>query len=61
VLGDTLRHISEWTPVGTVMTVFQSAVHQTAWDSHSWLSLAACFGYVVVCAGMGIRWFRWDA
>jgi hypothetical protein len=31
------------------------------WSSRDTLSLLACFGYIVVCAGIGIRWFQWDA
>ena len=61
VLGDTFKNISQWTPVGTIITVFQSALHQTAWDGHTWWSLLACFGYVVICSAAGIKWFQWDA
>lgn len=60
-LGTTFKSISEWTPVGTVIAVFQSALHQTAWDSHTWLSLLACFGYIFVCTAIGIKWFKWDS
>jgi ABC-2 type transport system permease protein len=60
-LGSTFQNISQWTPVGVVITVFQSAPHQMAWDGQTWLSLLACFGYIVVCAAIGIRWFKWDA
>jgi ABC-2 type transport system permease protein len=31
-----------------------------AWYSRDTLSLLACFGYIVVFAGIGIRWFQWD-
>lgn len=61
VLGSTFQTFSKWTPVGTIMAVFQGALHQAPWDGHSWLSLLACFGYIVVFAGIGIKWFRWDA
>lgn len=61
VLGSTFQTFSKWTPVGTIMAVFQGALHQAPWDGHSWLSLLACFGYIVIFAGIGIKWFRWDA
>jgi len=60
ILGSTFQTISKWTPVGTIITVFQSALHQTAWNGHTSLSLLACFGYVIVFSTIGIIWFRWD-
>lgn len=61
ILGATFKNISEWTPVGVIIAVFQSALHQTSWDGTTWLSLLACFGYIVVCTVVGIVWFKWDA
>ncbi len=60
-LGTTIQTISKWTPVGVVITVFQGALHQTAWNGHVWQSLLACFGYIFVCAAIGIKWFKWEA
>jgi ABC-2 type transport system permease protein len=60
-LGTTFENISKWTPVGTVIAVFQGTLHQTTWDSHAWLSLLACFGYILVFSAIGIKWFKWDA
>lgn len=60
-LGSTIQTISKWTPVGTVMTIFEGALHEVAWNGQSWLSLLVCFGYIVMCASIGIVWFRWDA
>lgn len=61
VLGSTFQNISEWTPVGVVITVFQSIPNQTVWDGHIWLNLLACVGYIIVFATIGIKWFKWDA
>ena len=61
ILGTTIQNVSQWTPVGVVITVFQGALGQMDWDGHTWLSLLACFGYIVVCAAIGIKWFQWDA
>jgi len=61
ILGDTFQTFSKWTPVGTIMSVFQSVLHQVAWDGHTTLSLLACFGYIAVCGFIGIRWFQWEA
>ena len=59
-LGSTFQNISKWTPVGTIIAVFQCAIHQKAWNGYTWLSLSVCFGYIVVCGAIGIKWFQWD-
>ncbi len=60
-LGSFWGSISRWSPVGTVMTLFAGVLNLSAWDSRDTLSLVAAVGYIVVFAGIGIRWFQWDA
>jgi ABC-2 type transport system permease protein len=43
------------------MTLFAGVLNLHAWYSRDTLSLVACLGYIVVFAGIGIRWFQWDA
>ena len=43
------------------MTVFVGVLNLHAWYSRDTLSLIACAGYIIVFAGIGIRWFQWDA
>ncbi|HUB92962.1 MAG TPA: ABC transporter permease [Verrucomicrobiae bacterium] len=59
-LGSTWESIARWTPVGAVMTVFAGVLNLSAWSGHDSLSLLTCVGYIVVCAAIGIRWFRWE-
>jgi ABC-2 type transport system permease protein len=61
VLGTTFQNFAQWSPVGTVIAVFESAIQLTTWDSHAWLSLLACFGYIIVFTAIGIKWFQWEA
>jgi ABC-2 type transport system permease protein len=61
ILGNTFAAISKWTPFGTVITILQSALHQTQWTGHTSLALLACLGYVIVFSFIGIKWFRWEA
>jgi ABC-2 type transport system permease protein len=61
VIGDNIKTVSMWSPVGTIITVFLSAMHQTDWNSNSFYSLLACFGYILVFATLGIKYFQWDA
>ncbi len=61
VLGSAWESIARWTPVGALMTLFAGVLSLSAWSVRDSLSLLACGGYIVVCAAIGIRWFRWDA
>ncbi|WP_285727400.1 ABC transporter permease [Psychromicrobium xiongbiense] len=59
LLGDTLKAIADWSPVGALMTLFSDVLNQTAWSGQDTGSLLACIGYVLVFSLIGIRWFRW--
>lgn len=61
VLGNTIQTISKWTPIGTVIAILQSSLHQTQWTGHTSLSLLACFGYILVFSFIGIKWFKWES
>lgn len=60
-LGSFWSSVAKWSPVGAVMTLFAGVLNLHAWHSRDTLSLLACLGYIVVFAGIGIRWFQWDA
>jgi ABC-2 type transport system permease protein len=60
-LGSAWADIARWSPVGTVMTLFAGVLNLHVWDTRDTLSLVVCFAYIVGCAGIGIRWFQWEA
>jgi ABC-2 type transport system permease protein len=60
-LGAFWSSIARWTPVGVVMTLFAGVLNLHTWHSRDTFALLACFGYIAVFAGIGIRWFQWDA
>jgi ABC-2 type transport system permease protein len=60
-LGSAVQTFAQWTPVGTVITIFQSALHQVAWTDHTTSSLLACLGYIAACLSIGIKFFEWEA
>ena len=60
-LGSFWSSVARWSPVGVVMTLFAGVLNLHAWYSRDTLSVLACLGYIVVFAGIGIRWFQWDA
>ncbi len=60
-LGNTIANISKWSPIGTVIAILQSSLHQTQWTGHTSLALLACFGYIIVFSFIGIKWFKWES
>lgn len=60
-LGGFWDSVARWSPVGAVMTLFAGVIDLSTWDAHDSWSLLACVGYIVVFAGLGIRWFQWEA
>ncbi len=60
-LGSFWSSVARWTPVGAVMTLFAGVLDLHSWYSRDTLSLLACFGYIGVFAGVGIRWFQWES
>lgn len=61
VLGDTFKNISSWTPVGALIALFSGVQQLSAWSWTQTGALLACAGYLVVFAGIGIRWFQWES
>jgi ABC-2 type transport system permease protein len=60
-LGTTWGDIARWSPVGISMTLFAGVLNLHAWYSRDTISLIVAVGYIVICAGIGIRWFQWEA
>jgi ABC-2 type transport system permease protein len=60
-LGSVVESIARWAPVGVVMTLFAGVLNLSAWTAHDTLSLAVSVAYIVVFAGIGVRWFQWVA
>ena len=61
ILGDTMKTIADWSPVGALMTLFSDVLNHSPWKGQDTYSLLACLGYSFVFAFIGIRWFRWNA
>ncbi len=58
-LGTPIELISRWSPGGCVETLLSAAMGASAWSGEAWGALLASAAYVLVFAGVGIRWFRW--
>lgn len=60
-LGTRFRTIARWSPVGSTVDLFHTALAQARWTTTDTHAILACLGYIVVFGVLGIRWFRWDA
>lgn len=43
------------------MTLFADILNQAGWSAQDGWAVLACVLWTVVCAGIGIRWFRWES
>ncbi len=60
VLGIVVKGIVEWTPYGTVKTILAASMEPTKWTANTSIALLVTLGYILVCAGLGIKWFKWN-
>ncbi|MEZ2388399.1 ABC transporter permease [bacterium RCC_150] len=60
ILGEDFKNFAAWTPVGALINLFSAVLSLAPWGWAEAQALIASFAYVVVFAGIGIRWFRWD-
>jgi ABC-2 type transport system permease protein len=60
-LGTAWEDISRWSPVGLIMTLFAGVLNLHTWDTRDTLSVVVSFAYIIIFAGIGIRWFQWEA
>lgn len=61
VLGDSFQSLANWTPVGALIALFTAVQDLTTWSWTDTGFILASAGYIVVFAGLGIRWFRWES
>lgn len=61
ILGDTMKIIADWSPVGALMTLFSDVLGGMPWSGQDTYAFLACVGYIVVFSYVGIRWFRWES
>lgn len=55
-----VKAIVEWSPYGTVRTILAAGMEPSKWNNDASMALLVTIGYAVVCAGMGIKWFKWN-
>jgi ABC-2 type transport system permease protein len=60
-LGATWTTISQWSPIGAIITLYEAVINLAAWDWVDTNAVIASVGYIVVGTVIGIRFFRWEA
>ncbi|MBB5633165.1 ABC-2 type transport system permease protein [Cryobacterium mesophilum] len=61
ILGDAVKAIADWSPVGALMTLFSDALNWSPWSDQDTFALLVGIGYIVIFSFVGIRLFRWDS
>ncbi|MCL4309255.1 MAG: hypothetical protein M0Z32_02620 [Actinomycetota bacterium] len=59
-LGASMQTAATWSPYGVINNLL-SGVMSTSWSGATSLAALVSVGYIIVFAGIGIKWFRWDA
>lgn len=60
IMGDAMKSIAVWTPVGALMTMFSDTLNGAAWGGQDTFAVLASVGSIAVFLLIGIRWFHWD-
>jgi ABC-2 type transport system permease protein len=50
----------KWSPYGTVKTILAFGMEPEKWNNEASMALLVTIGYAVVCAVLGIKWFKWN-
>ncbi|WP_295791944.1 ABC transporter permease [Mucilaginibacter sp.] len=55
-----VKQIVQWSPYGTVRTILAFGMEPSKWNNNASIALLVTLGYAVVCAVLGIKWFKWN-
>lgn len=55
-----VKQIVQWSPYGTVRTILAAGMEPAKWNNDTSMALLVTIGYAVVCAVLGIKWFKWN-
>lgn len=50
----------KWSPYGTVKTILAFGMEPQKWNNEASMALLVTIAYTVVCAVLGIKWFKWN-
>jgi ABC-2 type transport system permease protein len=58
--NEHLHKIVHWSPYGTVKTILAVGMEPEKWNYDASMALLVTLGYSLVCAVLGIKWFKWN-
>jgi ABC-2 type transport system permease protein len=56
-----LAQVVRWSPYGVVRRIVSSSLRPETWNMDDTISLLITFGYTIVFAILGIKWFKWSS
>ena len=59
-LGPRFKTCAQWSPVGSVVNLFRTALVHAGGTTVGTHAILACLGYILIFSVLGIRYFRWD-
>jgi ABC-2 type transport system permease protein len=60
VLGKELGEAVKWSPYGSVKRLLAGSMMPGTWSQETTYSLLITFGYAIIFAILGIKWFKWN-
>jgi ABC-2 type transport system permease protein len=61
MLGDQITKIVKWSPYGVVRRIVSASLRPETWNMDDTTALLITFGYTIVFATLGIKWFKWSS
>ena len=61
VLPDNITKIAKWSPYGVVRRIVSSSLQPELWKMDDTTALLITFGYTILFATLGIKWFKWSS
>jgi ABC-2 type transport system permease protein len=61
MLGAEITKIVKWSPYGVVRRIVSSSLRPETWNMDDTTALLITFGYTIVFATLGIKWFKWSS
>ncbi len=61
MLGAEVTKIVRWSPYGVVRRIVSSSLQPAHWNRDDTTALLITFGYTLVFAILGIKWFKWSS
>ena len=59
-VDEIIAYAVQYCPYGTVKTILSIGMEPAKWNSNTTAALLLTFGYTILFAFLGIKWFKWN-